>query len=67
VSVAILVVSRESLTVPEVPPPMRSVPAVTPVMVPPPLMPGKVWPVANLMMPLLLMARPVSAGVTPLP
>src|ERR1700693_4568263 len=41
-SVGTLVVSRFSVTVPDVPPPVRSVPAVTPVMVPPPLPPGKV-------------------------
>ena len=56
-----LVVSRFSVTFPDVPPPARSAPAVTPVMVPAPV-PGKVCPLANVILPLLAICSPVSAG-----
>ena len=56
-----LVVSRLSVTSPATPPPVRAVPAVTPVIVPAPV-PGKVWPAAKLMVPFGLMKRPVSAA-----
>ena len=55
------VVSRFSMTAPAVPPPVRSVPAVMPVIVPGPV-PGKVWPEAKVICPLLLILNPVSAG-----
>jgi len=54
-----LVVSMFSVTVPVVPPPVRSVPAVTPVMAP---VPGNVCPAAKLITPLLAIFSPVSAG-----
>jgi len=60
-SCGILVVSRLRVTLPLVPPPVRSVPAVTLVMVPFPV-PGNFCPVANVRMPVLLIFNPVSAG-----
>ena len=63
-SVGTCVVSRFIVTVPLVPPPLRPVPAVTPVIVP---LPGKVCPLAKLIRPLLAIERPVSAGVLPPP
>src|SRR5579864_2416290 len=57
-----LVVSTLSVTLPLPPPPVRSDPAVTPVIVPFPV-PGKVCPAANVICPLLAMFRPVSAAL----
>ena len=57
-----LVVSRLRVTVPEVPPPVSAVPAVTPVMVPVPVPPGKVWPGAKWIVPLELKKKPVSVA-----
>ena len=51
--------ARLSVTGPLLPPPVRPVPAVTPVIVP---APGKFWPVANVICPVLAMFNPVSAG-----
>ena len=65
VSSGTLVVSRLSVTVPEVPPPRSAVPAMTLVMVPAPV-PGKVCPGAKLMVPFALKEKPVSVG-EPLP
>ena len=58
-SVGTCVVSRFIVTVPLVAPPLRPVPAVTPVIVP---LPGKACPLAKLIRPLLAIERPVSAG-----
>ena len=49
-----LVVSRFKVTLPEEPPPLRSVPAVTPVIVPLPV-PGNICPTAKVTRPLLAM------------
>ena len=57
-----MVVSRFRVTLPPDPPPVRSVPAETPVMVPLPV-PGNVCPEANVKMPVLLIFNPVSAGL----
>ena len=57
--VTTFVVSRFRVTLPLEPPPMRSVPAVTPVIVPLPV-PGKVWPAAKAIWPLLPIFSPVS-------
>ena len=51
--------STFSVTFPLVPPPVRSVPAVTPVIVP---VPGNFCPVAKVIRPLLLIDSPVSVG-----
>lgn len=51
------------VTTPEVPPPVRPVPAVTPVMPPEP----KLCPGANAMTPLLFTESPVSTGVPVVP
>src|SRR6202034_3353314 len=53
--------SRLRVTLPLDPPPVRSAPAMTPVMVPPP--PGKVCPAAKLICPFCAIFKPVSAGV----
>ena len=51
--------ARPSVIEPLLPPPVRPVPAVTPVIVP---APGKVCPVAKVIFPLLAMFNPVSLG-----
>lgn len=61
-SCGILVVSRLRVTLPLTPPPVRSVPALTAVIVP---VPGKVCPEANVICPLLATDSPVSAGGLP--
>jgi hypothetical protein len=57
----VAVVFRFRITVPLVPPPLRSVPAVTPVIVPLPV-PGNVCPTTKLISPVPPMLRPVSVG-----
>ena len=50
------------MTLPEVPPPVRSLPATTAVMVPVPV-PGNFWLAAKVTTPLLATERPVGASV----